>query len=996
MTRQGGLQKRHVVTVVVCDVSESTHLAETLELEDYSALLQEMRAQAETIISGYGGSLIRIDGDGMIVIFGYPESHEDAPKRAIQASLDLHAWAAGYPVGRREPQTPLRLHTGIHSGVVLLRAGDLSLGRYEILGDTTNLASRLCGYAGAGEIVVSCDALGADRYYFDTTEPELIKIRSRQKKLLVCRVLGRHDRAVHAAPNLRHDTIPLVARAHELEWLTRFVQLETPEHVAVIQAEAGMGKSRLLSEVLVRCKALGCSAHWSYCSSYLGGSQLDPVWQLGRSLLQTLAGAGDDAGQVPADWRREIEAFGGLFRADGLARRDMEPAELAQSFASAIRLISQHYKSVLLVLDDWHWADDASRLFCDLLIREHLEGLLIVVAERSDRSPPRMGETVAKLELGPLCATDAAKLIERIDPTLDALIVREIHAQSGGNPLYIEELSHAARSAGPASLTTHADAWLETLIQARVSNLAPRQREVLEIASVIGRVVPNWLLQDVSETEDLAGVLEALRANDFLYPDEHREHSRFKHGFTRDAVYGLISAANRKAYNSKVAEIISARASDKSAIADPGELARYYLESGETRRGIEYSIEAGNAALSTVALDKAQYHFQTALEHLYEIEPEDEEIVFLVRRYGQSCIVDPSWNMVDVLEPLIARAKQAGHEASAVWAEYYLAFVKYGIGSLEEAIAHYDAVVAAARELGNESLIRRVEASLGQVYAAACRSGQALEALDRSIAIQRAQLPDSRSPAALAYSLATKGHTLMDMGQVTAAFASLNEATELVQGFRMEASMSILSYSGAALILAGRFEDAQETLASIYAMAEQMRSRFHLAQSSTFLGMARFFLTRDEDVLRKIEVSADQWAQKSFLHISIVYGMLAEAYAGCGSRPQAEDFAGKALCRAAAGDRFGETMACRAQASCAAQDGDMNAARQYLDAALRASSARGSRRDELLTRYFARTHLGIDAPASDAELAAMGIDPAVFFPEAPSPCLAEPSLRFQR
>ncbi len=83
------MKQRQVVTVVVCDISESTRLAENLELEEYSALLHEFRERADGIISDLGGSLIRIDGDGLIFIFGYPDSHEDAPRRAIESVLRL-------------------------------------------------------------------------------------------------------------------------------------------------------------------------------------------------------------------------------------------------------------------------------------------------------------------------------------------------------------------------------------------------------------------------------------------------------------------------------------------------------------------------------------------------------------------------------------------------------------------------------------------------------------------------------------------------------------------------------------------------------------------------------------------------------------------------------------------------------------------------------------------------------------------------------------------
>jgi len=988
MSQETTLKQRQVVTVVVCDISESTRLAENLELEEYSALLHEFRERADGIISDLGGSLIRIDGDGLIFIFGYPDSHEDAPRRAIEAVLRLKVWAEGFGARYAGLGLAVRLHTGIHSGVVLLQDGDLSRGRYEILGDTTNVASRLCSVAGPGEIVISCDALGADRHFFVTTEPELVSIRARQQKQFICRVLGRRDEEGPLAPNLRHSSIPLHGRDREVDWLTGFVERQRPETVAVIRAEAGMGKSRLLSDMLDRCESLHCSAHWSYCSSYRGSAQMDPIWQIGRSLLQALV----YKGAFKSDEAEDLQLWDAL-QADYPADMRMRRDELASLFARAIRTLRRWYSSVLVILDDWHWADSASREFLEIVLEDMPEGLLIVIAERDGQNVAPLPEQAAHLTLEPLTEPEGRKIVEHIAPMLDPLSVSDIFTLSGGNPLFLEELSHAARLSQTARLSRRSDAWLESIVQARYAALKSDEREMLDMAAAIGRVVPRSLLMEVMGSEHTASILESLRQQDFLYPDEFLDRLRFKHGFTRDAVYGLISPARRRELNGKIAATLVERAARQGGTPDPAELARYYFECGETRLAIENSVRAGNIALAALALDKAQYHFQAALEHMYETGPDDEEMVFLIRRYGQSCIVDPKWQMVAVLERLTRQARASGHETSAVWAEYYLAFITYGLGNLEEAIDHYHSVKETAKALGNDSLLRRVHASLGQVYAAACRGDQALTALDRSIAIQRAPRTEDRSPVPLAYSLASKGHLLMDMGRTDEAFRNLAEAANLMQGVRSEAHMSIRAYLGDAMILAGRFEQAESILDSIHAMAQQMRSGFHMVQALSFRNIARFYLERDAAILPEIQVSAEQWALKSQQHTSIVYGHLADAYAQSGMPDRADEFAAKALVRAGMGDRFGETMAYRARALAAHQNGNSEQVSRHLEDAYRSARARGSVRDELLTHWFEAAYLNSETEPPDAELSEMSINPRLFFNAAPKPPMTSSSLK---
>src|SRR5690606_5361871 len=123
-------------------LSDSTRLGGQMEAEDYAALLAAWRAICREVVPRHGGLIARMQGDGMLALFGHPQAREDDGRRATEAALDLHAAmsASGWrdPAGR-----PLTLHSGIHAGMVLVADGDIELGRFELLGDVPNLAARL-------------------------------------------------------------------------------------------------------------------------------------------------------------------------------------------------------------------------------------------------------------------------------------------------------------------------------------------------------------------------------------------------------------------------------------------------------------------------------------------------------------------------------------------------------------------------------------------------------------------------------------------------------------------------------------------------------------------------------------------------------------------------------------------------------------------------------------------------------------------------------------
>src|SRR4051812_26460201 len=168
-TARSSEARRQYLTLLFADLSDSTILGDVIEAEHYASLLDELRGLCRTIVARHGGQIARIQGDGVLGLFGWPHAAEDDGRRAVMAALDLHSAVARLDPGKRLPAgRQLRMHSGVHAGLVLVSAGDLERGRFELLGSVPNIAAHLSSLAEADEILVTEETIGPHHRYFLT------------------------------------------------------------------------------------------------------------------------------------------------------------------------------------------------------------------------------------------------------------------------------------------------------------------------------------------------------------------------------------------------------------------------------------------------------------------------------------------------------------------------------------------------------------------------------------------------------------------------------------------------------------------------------------------------------------------------------------------------------------------------------------------------------------------------------------------------------------
>lgn len=941
--------RRQYVTVLFSDVSGSSEHAERLEAEDYSEVLDQFRQIARSVIPRHGGTIARLQGDGVLALFGYIDPREDDGRRATDAALEFHAEIAKVRAGSGVGATAIRLHSGIHGGLVLLIEGDIERGRFDVVGEVPNTAFRLCSLAGSGEILVSAETLGPQAQFFQTTLLRKIPIRGRSAPLDILRVDDRAAVECRVAAAARRGVVPFVGRGAALTELLDAADKahEGASPTVLVSGEAGIGKSRLIDELQRRLDRARFRVLQGYCESYLGAQPLQPFVQWTRAALDWREGATFEENAAAASLA--LTSFGG------------EPqAPLRASAMVDLLAALARRQTLVLVLDDWQWADDATRHALESL-REKRLPLLLLLAARPVSEDDHALLGARTLRLDPLDAAEADGAIAAWLPGADPFTAQEIFRQSGGSPLFIEELCHVAAAGGDLRFTPRGSgvAWINSMVAARMARLPDQQAECLRAASVAGGTFPVWLMARLVGAVDATLLLEALAAQDFLAASGQTGMLRFKHVMTREAVYATVEPARRKAWHLLVAESLEASVAGEDAFELLEALSYHYDAAGKSERAATFALAAGDKALSAMALDRARAQYTTALRALDAsgtlTRPMKLQWCSIAQKLGQTCVFDP----LDVshgfalFERALMLAREAGDENAIARAEYWLAYVNYGKGRPRDAVRYCEAALVHAQSSDDQPLAAQVQATLGQALASAGRYAQAMPLFAQAIESKRQQSrPGSRTAIGSAYTLGRMGYSLGDLGRFDEARSHFEEALHLLRDNVHSVTASVRELMCAVYLWQGRWEDARTTGLEGAEMALRCRSRYLTAMGRALSACGAWALTGDAASLQALR-EPTHWieARGGAVSTSLNYGWLVEASVSLGLESEARQHAARLFMRARAQDRHGEAMGCRALARWAASRGDPARAARYLDAADRAADFRGSPRERAVNRF---------------------------------------------
>ena len=598
-------ETRRTVTTLIADVRGSTLAGEPLDPESRREPLDRCFRDLRAVLERHGGTVELVVGDAVVAVFGMPLVHEDDALRAVRAAFEMRdALTALNDRLETELRVRLTMRVGVNTGEVVAAWNNGS--GIPVTGEAVNIAARLQQAAVSGEILLGEGTNHLVRWAIEAEPRGTIDPPGRSGPMRAFRL-----RAV--TPGLtsheqRFDS-PLVGRERERRQLgSAFEQAIADEtcQLFTLLGPAGVGKSRLVHEFLgsIRAEAQVLRGR---CPPY--GERV-AFWPVAETIKQA---AGINDADTAAEVRDKIVALMGADQrasatADHVAAiigLSDAPSSSEETFL-AIRSVYESIamaRPLAIVFDDVQWAEPS---FLDLI--EHLADtsrgtpILLLVIARPELLDDRPGWAGGKVHstsvlLGPLSEADVSRLIANLLGVSAASpsVERKITEAAEGNPLYVEEFlamlieDGLVRRAGDEWIgttdlaTIATPASIRALLAARLDRLPVMEREVLQLAAVVGKTFTREAVEALVEAEarpDVARRLESVVRREIIRPDRSSpdmfDAYRFRHILIRDAAYAALPKGERAELHERFADFVERAAGDR--LTEYEEVIGYHLE----------------------------------------------------------------------------------------------------------------------------------------------------------------------------------------------------------------------------------------------------------------------------------------------------------------------------------------------------------------------------------------------------------------------------------
>jgi tetratricopeptide (TPR) repeat protein len=619
------------------------------------------------------------------------------------------------------------VRVGLDTGLVVAAevADGLGLG-YTAIGDPANVAARMQQLARPGTVWATGATRRAGGDAFSWRPRGTRALKGRRGRVQAFELLGQQAGARRFDRLARRELTRFIGRDRELDQLLAAwgTAQQGQGQVVSVVGEAGIGKSRLVHEFKQRLAPVGVPIVEGSCFAY---GETTPYLSF-LDIVRALVGLAEAESEPAA--KRRLEQHLGLLGPDvapvapyllrllGLPAEDAGLDRLApeivrqRTVGALVQLVRAEAgrRPLVLIVEDVHWIDEASEEVVRALIETTRSApLALVLLHRPDYRPDWLAAgCTRRLGLLPLAAQGSEDLVRAVarkaqlarvpppplPPTTGTAMVRELEqlvvARAEGNPLFIEELTRSLVEAGAGDRDTGrgqtpslepptVPATLQGVLLARIDGLAAGPRDVLQIASVVGRLFSSRLLTQVAEVgADVEWNLALLENLEFVYPTglgPERDYS-FKHVLVQEAVYQTLLRSTREAHHERIAQVLEA--SQAYALEEFAELlAHHYALSGNKDKAVEHLIRANRRAARLHAVEAAEAHFDAALAILGQL-PETEAN----QRRTLALLADQGW----VMDALLKHP------------EYYELLCRYR---------------PAAVELGDPGLLGRLAARMG-------------------------------------------------------------------------------------------------------------------------------------------------------------------------------------------------------------------------------------------------------------------------------------------
>jgi class 3 adenylate cyclase/tetratricopeptide (TPR) repeat protein len=660
LTSRSALEgERKQVTVLFCDIADSTALAVQVGAEPMHSILNRFFHLAMDEIHRYEGTVNQFLGDGFMALFGAPLGHEDHARRAVLAALGIRRalddkqTQLGLPVGLK-----LAVRVGLHTGPVVVGSiGDNLRMDYTAIGDTTHLAARLQQAGAPGQILMSDTTARMVRGYVTSVAMTPLVLKGKPEPVDAFEII---------APGRRRSRLdedralsPFVGREREFAILREALEeaVAGRGQVVGIVGEPGMGKSRLLYEFRRMLNAREVVYLEGWCLSF---GQSIPYLPL-QDVLRTTCGiaVADSPAQIGQRVRAVLQQAGlphdelapYLLQALGVKEGTDALAQISPEVIKArtldtlqrMALAQSAQRPLILAIEDLHWIDKTSEEFL-VRLTESLAGarLLLVTTSRPGYTPPWLGKSyVTQLPVRVLTSDAARRIVEAATnavPLLSEAATASILRKAEGNPFFLEELALALRERGGLDAAQVLPDTIQGVLAARIDRLPDATKRVLQTAAVLGREFSLQLLEAVVDVPDgTSGQLDTLKHNEFLYERTEAEGPVFvfKHALTQEVAYDSLLTSRKESLHEAAGRGIE--------LLYPGRLeehyemlAHHYSRGGNAEKAIEYLDHANLKALKANAVEDAQAYFNEAFRQYSKladnVERKRARVALMVRQ----------------------------------------------------------------------------------------------------------------------------------------------------------------------------------------------------------------------------------------------------------------------------------------------------------------------------------------------------------------------------
>jgi class 3 adenylate cyclase/tetratricopeptide (TPR) repeat protein len=929
--------ERKQVTVFFADIKDSTRLIEGLDPEAAQQLLDPAIHHMMDAVHRYEGTVNQVLGDGIMALFGAPLAHEDHAARACYAALAMQDALRRYAEKvRRTHGLTVQMRVGLNSGEVVVRAigNDLHMD-YSAVGLTTVLAARMEQLATPGSILLTAATLRLVEGLVQVTPLGPVPVKGVDEPVEVFELVGASAIRRRLQAAVARGLTRFVGRQTELAALHQALKRAGGGHgqVVALLGEAGVGKSRLVYEVVHSHRTQGWLVLESASVSYGKATPYFPVLDLLKRYVQVEDR--DDTRTIRARVTGQVltldaalqETVPALLALLGALPEDspfltLDPPQRRRRTLDGLKRVllrESQVQPLLLVFEDLHWIDTETQALLDGLVESlPTARLLLLVNYRPEYQHGWGSKTYyTQLRLDPLPPVSADEFLQVLlgdDPSL-APLTQLLMARTEGNPFFLEESvrtmvetavlvgTPGAYRLAQAVPSLQVPATVQAVLAARIDRLPPEGKRLLQTAAVIGMEVSLPLLQAIAEApeETLHRGLAHLQAAEFLYETSlfpERDYT-FKHALTHEVAYRSLLQERRRALHAQIVGALETLTGDRLA-EQVERLADHAMRGEVWDKALRYCRQAGAKAMERSASREAVGCYEQALAAIEQL-PERREL------YEQAIDLwldlRSAHFVLGQLERVLHDLHEAETLAEALDDQRRLGRISVSMANYFEIVGQYDramacgqralALAAASGDSGTHIL---ANIYLGMVYFLQGDYRQAMDACRRAMAALEGERRDERLGQSLLPAVQSRtwlSFCLAEVGAFAEGIAVGETGLRIAEAVNHPVSL-VVAYRGVGLLYLrqGDLHQALPVLERAVGICQEADLPFHFSLLAPVLGAAYVLCGRVDEAVGLLEraPSGGRMADRA-LQLST----LSEAHLRAGRLEEASPLASRAL-----------------------------------------------------------------------------------------------------